>query len=147
MKEYFLILLWLSLPASMMRAGAPSLFPPHPGKACVIVCREAHENIPGNTLAGSRCALDRRCDFMEIDMRRTCAAPFFGVHDDRIDNHAPGHQGRANEKNIARGTKKVCPAVLIRFFESRRAAAIPLHHTRHKPTDTNEQEPQKKTDP
>jgi glycerophosphoryl diester phosphodiesterase len=63
----------------------------------VIAHRGAHKNIPENTLAAYRKAIDLGCDFVEIDTRTTSDGRIISMHNATVDEYVNGVSGKVSD--------------------------------------------------
>lgn len=75
-------------------AGARSVLPaPRQGGVYVIAHRGAHKDIPENTLAAYRRAIELGCDFVEVDLRTTADGRIVSMHNASVDSYTPDAAG------------------------------------------------------
>lgn len=70
---------------------------PKNGNTYVIAHRGAHIGIPENTLAAYNKAIELRCDFVEIDIRKTKDGRFVSVHNSTVDAYVEGVSGKVSD--------------------------------------------------
>ena len=68
--------------------------PPKQGGVYVIAHRGVHNDIPENTLAAYRKAIELGCDFVEVDLRTTKDGEIVSVHNGTVD----ARTGRATRR-------------------------------------------------
>jgi len=72
--------------------GSP-LPAPRQGGVYVIAHRGAHKDIPENTLAAYRRAIELGCDFVEMDLRTTADGQIISMHNASVDNYTADATG------------------------------------------------------
>ena len=87
----------------MMSANEPAYSkPPNHGGVYVIAHRGAHTEIPENTLASYRRAIELGADFVEIDLRTTSDGQLVSIHNSAIDKYViDGTKGNVRELTLA----------------------------------------------
>lgn len=70
---------------------------PKNGNTYVIAHRGAHLNLPENSLAAYKQAIDLGCDFVEIDLRKTKDGQFVSVHNPTVDAYFKVKSGKVND--------------------------------------------------
>ncbi|MFZ1291637.1 MAG: glycerophosphodiester phosphodiesterase family protein [Melioribacteraceae bacterium] len=70
---------------------------PKNGNTYVIAHRGAHNNIPENTIAAYKKAIELGCDFIEIDVRKTKDGKFVSIHNSKINEYVEGISGNISE--------------------------------------------------
>ena len=71
-------------------------FPKSNNSVYVIAHRGAHIDIPENTLAAYRRAIDLGCDFIEVDIRRTKDGRFVSIHNSTVDAYTNEASGKVS---------------------------------------------------
>ncbi len=74
---------------------------PKNGNTYVIAHRGVHNGIPENTIAAYKKAIDLRCDFIEIDLRRTKDGRFVSIHNSTVDKYVDGISGKVSDFTLA----------------------------------------------
>lgn len=74
---------------------------PKNGEIYVIAHRGAHLGIPENSLAAYKKAIDLRCDFVEIDVRKTKDGRIVSIHNSTIDAYVEGKTGKVRDYTLA----------------------------------------------
>ena len=74
---------------------------PKNGNTYVVAHRGVHNEIPENTLAAYKKAIDLGCDFVEIDVRKTKDGKFVSVHNATIDAYVEGISGKVSDFTLA----------------------------------------------
>ena len=74
---------------------------PKNGNTYVIAHRGVHNNIPENTLASYKKAIDLGCDFVEIDIRKTKDGKFVSVHNATVDAYVEGIKGKVSSFTLS----------------------------------------------
>lgn len=87
-------------PAGAVVSGSP-LAPPRHGGVYVVAHRGAHENIPENTLAAYRKAIELGADFVEIDLRETKDGHIVSMHNDMVDDYTKDAKGLVKNLTLA----------------------------------------------
>ena len=82
--------LLLEVPAALAGDTSTGLPAPRHGGVYVAAHRGAHQDIPENTLAAYRKAIDLGADFVEIDVRTTKDGAFVSVHNDSVGGYTQG---------------------------------------------------------
>jgi len=67
----------------------------------VIAHRGAHQNIPENSLAAYKKAIDLGCDFVEIDVRTTKDGHFVSVHNANVEKYVSGVSAEVKDLTLA----------------------------------------------
>ena len=67
----------------------------------VIAHRGAHQNIPENSLAAYKKAIDLGCDFVEIDVRTTKDGHFVSVHNANVEKYVNGVSAKVKDLTLA----------------------------------------------
>ena len=68
----------------------------------VVAHRGAHVDIPENTLAAYKKAVELGCDFVEIDLRKTKDGKFVSVHNSTLDSYTGGKfTGKVNDYTLS----------------------------------------------
>lgn len=79
----------------------PLLPPPKQGGVYVIAHRGVHNEIPENTLAAYRKAIDIGCDFVEVDLRMTKDGEIVSVHNSTLDAYTKDAKGPVKDFTLA----------------------------------------------
>ena len=87
----------LLFPVSIYPQGFPQ---PKNGNTYVIAHRGVHNDIPENTLAAYRKAIEIGCDFVEIDVRTTSDNHIVSIHNATIDAYVEGRSGKVREMTL-----------------------------------------------
>ncbi len=88
-------------PPSEARFDIPQGFPqPKNGDTYVIAHRGVHNDIPENTLAAYKKAIEIGCDFVEIDVRTTSDNHIVSIHNANIDAYVDGKSGKVREMTL-----------------------------------------------
>ena len=74
---------------------------PKNGNTYVIAHRGAHNNIPENSIAAYRKAIELGCDFLEVDIRRTKDCRFISIHNSTVDAYTNNYSGSVSEFTLA----------------------------------------------
>lgn len=67
----------------------------------VVAHRGAHKDIPENTLAAYKKAIELGCDFVEIDVRRTADGKLVSMHNAKVDAYTEDAQGFVKQFTLA----------------------------------------------
>jgi glycerophosphoryl diester phosphodiesterase len=74
---------------------------PNNGNTYVIAHRGVHNGIPENSLAAYQKAIDLRCDFIEIDVRKSKDGRMVSIHNSTIDAYVSGATGKVSDFTLA----------------------------------------------
>lgn len=97
-----LALCLLGAPAPAAEPGKPALpNAPKQGNMYVVAHRGAHRDIPENTLAAYRKAIELGCDFVEIDVRTTKDGALVSVHNATVEAYTGGEKVAVRDLTLA----------------------------------------------
>lgn len=92
----------LALAAVQPSSPKSVLCPPRHGGVYVVAHRGAHQDIPENTLAAYRKAIELGVDFVEIDVRTTKDGQFVSIHNGTVDAYmSDGTTGQVRDFTLA----------------------------------------------
>ncbi len=87
--------------AEGVQRPAKVLPPPKHGDVYVVAHRGAHDDIPENTLAAYKAAIEMGVDFVEVDLRTTRDGHIVSIHNEEIDSYATdGTRGLISEMTL-----------------------------------------------
>ena len=102
MRVCTIVLLALCFPAlAEQPLKSDILQPPKNGGIYVVCHRGAHENVPENTLAAYRRAIELGADFVEIDTRTTKDGHIVSVHNSTVDAYTQDAKGKVSDFTLA----------------------------------------------